>query len=130
MTRGLRLMSANAAGEDPKSLWMALATSLHLDVVRSLGDEIDRPYREMVAVNNVVDLTIRQRFKYHRSSRPLSAPGWGKDADEALEKLRERLRALAGRCASPLCHPPWRRPAHQDDNFPQAPRSLLWSLGG
>ncbi|GAB1320995.1 hypothetical protein MFIFM68171_11205 [Madurella fahalii] len=89
MTRGLRLMSSKAADEDPKPLWMALATSLHLDVVRVLGDEIDRPYREMVAVNNIVDLSIREHFKYHRSSRPLSVPGWDKDADKALEKLQK-----------------------------------------
>lgn len=74
LSRGLHLMLADGLGEDAKTLWLLFATSLHLDVVRILGDEADRPFREMVAYDIIVQRTIDQHFEYHAKPQPLRAP--------------------------------------------------------
>jgi len=88
MSRGLHLMLANGLGEDTTPLWLLLAKSLHLDVVRLLGDEIDRPFREMEAYDNLVHRTIDQHFEYHRDP-VLRASGFNEQADKALKRLQK-----------------------------------------
>ncbi|KAK4199186.1 hypothetical protein QBC40DRAFT_307683 [Triangularia verruculosa] len=66
LSRGMYLMAADGLGDNKVPLWLILAASLHLDVVRMLGDEIDRPYREMVAFDHLVDQTIKDHNEYHK----------------------------------------------------------------
>ncbi|KAK0639892.1 hypothetical protein B0T16DRAFT_395535 [Cercophora newfieldiana] len=87
LSRGLHLLLNRRVGEDPKPSWVILAMTLHLDVVRLLGDEIDRPYREMTVYSNLVSTTIDQHFDYHTSPRPLRVPGLDEDADRMLKRL-------------------------------------------
>ncbi|KAK1825997.1 hypothetical protein QBC39DRAFT_399430 [Podospora conica] len=98
LTRGLHLMAAghvggvkpHPLGEDPKPLWMMLAMSLNLDTVRILGDEIDRPFREMMAYNVAVKKTIDEHFEYHSKPHNLRAPGFDENADKMLKKLQKQ----------------------------------------
>jgi hypothetical protein len=98
LTMGLHLMAAVHAGapmpktlgEDPKPLWMMLAMSLNLDTVRILGDEIDRPFREMMSYNAALKRTIDEHFEYHSKPHNLRAPGFDENADKVLKKLRKQ----------------------------------------
>ncbi|KAK4641184.1 hypothetical protein QC761_0099590 [Podospora bellae-mahoneyi] len=69
LSRGMYPMSVDGLGDDPMPLWLILAASLHLDVVRLLGDEIDHPWCEMVAFDPLVCQTIKDHrplLDFHR----------------------------------------------------------------
>lgn len=78
LSRGMYLMTVDGLGDFPMPLWLILAASLHLDVVRLLGDEIDRPWREMVAFDHLVYQTIKDHTEYHKTPTRLKIAGWNK----------------------------------------------------
>lgn len=87
MTRGLseHLASARRPADRKLSLWLILATSIHLDIRRVLKGDIDRPYKEMTAVNGIIHQSIEHTLDYHKN---LKIVGWTKTHDTALRSLK------------------------------------------
>lgn len=79
LSRGMYLMTVDGLGDDPMPLWLILAASLHLDVARLLGDEIDHPWCEMVAFDHLVYQTIQDQTEHHKMPTQLRIAGWNKE---------------------------------------------------
>ncbi|KAK4451020.1 hypothetical protein QBC34DRAFT_493496 [Podospora aff. communis PSN243] len=71
---------------------LLLATSLHLDVVRILGDEIDRPYREMATSDGLVHRSLTEQLEYHSSPHVLRTPGgYTVDTEKTIKRFQKEV---------------------------------------
>ncbi|OIW25606.1 hypothetical protein CONLIGDRAFT_708227 [Coniochaeta ligniaria NRRL 30616] len=90
MTRGMHLWMASPPRSRARelSLWLILATSIHLDIRRVLKEEVDLPYFEMKAIGNQVHDSIQKTIEYHKNLRIV---GWTAQHDKGLRDLQHDI---------------------------------------
>ncbi|KAK4671943.1 hypothetical protein QC764_610090 [Podospora pseudoanserina] len=129
LSRGMYLMIVDGLGDVRMPLWWILAASFHLDVVTLLGDEIDRPCRDMVAFDHLMYQTIKDHTEYHKTPTQLKIAGWNKDCEKAADRLQRLATFLAGGRQHHQCQARRRRRQRQANNLSQASPFVLRPLG-
>ncbi|KAB5517513.1 hypothetical protein GE09DRAFT_1158060 [Coniochaeta sp. 2T2.1] len=97
LTRGLHVWLASggvATRRKNLSLWLVLATSIHWDIRRALigkqqRQDLERPYREMMAVGAAIRDSIEATMEYHKN---LKIVGWTAEHQKHLIQLQAEVK--------------------------------------